>query len=125
MPVNDLAGSNLTLGSYTPEQLYAGDAPIHTDAAKSGSVITKYEVVKKSNVSGVWTVTRVANVGSDTGKDYVIAAQGATAAGKDTPYFDAGNFNHAVLVWPADLTTLAARKAFFGGTPIFIGHITP
>jgi hypothetical protein len=125
MPVNDLAGSNLNLGSYTPEQLFAGDAPIHTDAAKSGTVIAKYEVVKKTVASGVWTVSRVANVGADLGKDYVIAAQPATAAGKDTPYFDGGNFNHALLVWPADLDTLPKRKAFFSGTPIFIGHITP
>lgn len=123
MPVNDLAGSNLNVGSYTPEQLYAGDAPIHTDAAKAGTAISKYEVVKKSVTAGVWTVSRVATVGSDTGKDYVIAAQ-PSATGKDTPYFDAGNFNHAVLVWPSDLDTLAKRKAFFAGTPIFIGHIT-
>ncbi|MNK62106.1 hypothetical protein D3C87_812750 [compost metagenome] len=121
MAVNDLAGSALE-GTYDPEQLYAGDAPIHTGAAKATTDITKYEVVKKSTTTG--TVARVATVGSDLGQDYVIAAQ-PSANGKDTPYFDAGHFNHEVLVWPSDLDTLVKRQAFFRGTMIFVGAIVP
>lgn len=120
MAVNDLAGGG-DLGSFTPEQLFAGDAPIHTDAGISAGDISKYEVVKRT--AGV-TLTRTANTGSDTGKDYVIAAQPAVGVGVNVPYFDGGHFNHAALVWPANLSTLALRKAFFQGTPIFIGKIS-
>lgn len=119
MAINDLAGAG-PVASFIPELLYAGDAPIHTDAGISGTALFKYEVAKRT--LGM-TISRVANVGADTGKDYVIVAQPISAAGVETPYFDAGNFNHAVLRWPADLDTLAKRKAFFQGTPIFIGHI--
>jgi len=121
MAVNDLAGSEL-VASFSPEQLYAGEAPIITGYATATSDISKYEVVKRA--AGADTVARVANVGSDDAKDYVIAAQ-PTANGKACPYFDAGFFNHAVLVWPADLDTLAKRKAFFRGTTIRVGRIIP
>lgn len=121
MAVNDLAGGG-DIGTYTPEQLFAGDAPIHTGAAPATTDISKYEVVKKTVATGA--VARVANVGSDVGQDYVIAAQ-PTANGKACPYYDAGHFNHAVLIWPADLDTLVKRQAFFRGTMIFIGEIKP
>lgn len=119
MAINDLAGAG-PVAAYAPELLYAGDAPIHTDAGISTTALVKYEVAKRTLGT---SIGRVANVGADTGKDYVIVAQPITGAGVETPYFDAGHFNHAVLTWPADLNTLAKRKAFFQGTPIFIGHI--
>jgi hypothetical protein len=52
----------------------------------------------------------------------VIAAQAATT-GQAVPYYSAGFFNHAVLVWPGAQSTLALRKLFFMGTPISVGDL--
>lgn len=48
-----------------------------------------------------------------------IAAQGATT-GEGIPYFTGGIFNANLLVWPAELTTLAQRQAVFDRTNIGI-----
>lgn len=48
-----------------------------------------------------------------------IAAQ-AASDGQTFPYFTGGCFNHAVLGWPAELTTLVQRKAVFDRTRISI-----
>lgn len=118
--VNDLAGGDL-VGTYEPSQLYAGEAPIVTDAAVAvADDILKYEVLVL-DVTGLRRPT--IGGGGDTGAKCVIAAQPAKA-GQQVPYFAAGKFNHEVLVWPAELDTYAKRKEFFQGTDIHIGHIT-
>lgn len=48
-----------------------------------------------------------------------IAAQAATV-GMGVPFFTGGVFNDQALVWPAELTTLAQRKAVFDRTNIQI-----
>ena len=120
MAVNDLAGDALP-ASYTPEHLFAGDAPVVTDAAPSlVASIAKYQVVALT-ATGVTTFIP----GTHTAAQGVIAAQPITAIGQQVPYYSAGFFNHAALVWPAGtaLDTFVERKAFFNGTPIHIGHV--
>jgi hypothetical protein len=120
MAVNDLAGFEL-VGTYTPELIFAGDEPPKTDAAPSlVASIAKYQVVALV-ATGVTTFV----VGTHTAAQAVIAAQPVTAIGQACPYFNAGKFNHAALVWPADasIDTYAERKAFFAGTTIKIGRI--
>lgn len=127
MSINDLAGGGL-VGSYTPELLYAGEAPIVTDAAPAvADEILKYEVLVLTE-AGLTRITTTPGDNDDpdtineTGAQCVIAAQPASA-GDQVPYFAAGKFNHAVLVWPDDLDTYEKRKVFFHGTDIHIGHI--
>jgi hypothetical protein len=120
MPVNDLASGDL-VGTYTPELLFAGDEPPKTDAAPSlVASIAKYEVVALT-ATGVTTFV----VGTHTAAQAVIAAQPCTAIGRQVPYFNAGKFNHAALVWPNNVAvdTYAERRAFFAGTTIKIGRI--
>lgn len=122
MAVNDLASGGLA-GTWTPQQLFAGDAPIVTDAALSlVASISKYQVVALTD-TGITTFV----VGTHTAAQAVIAAQPVTAIGQQVPYFSAGFFNHAALVWPTGtaLDTFEERKKFFQGTDIHIGHITP
>lgn len=122
MSINDLAGGG-DAGSYDPELLYAGEAPVVTDAAPLVGAITvaKYEVVTMT-ATGIRKI--VAGGGTpDTGDKCVIAAQPVAGAGNDCPYFAAGKFNHAALVWPPELSTYALRRAFFAGTGIHIGRI--
>jgi|SRR5690554_1110598 len=128
MSVNDLAGGGL-VGSFEPEQLFAGEAPIVTDAAPTTvSDVQKYEVLvleatglRRPDVVG--DPEAEPPVLPDTGAKCVIAAQAVAKVGEQVPYFAAGKFNHEVLVWPDELDTYAKRQAFFLGSDIHIGHI--
>ncbi|WP_412543928.1 hypothetical protein [Pseudomonas aeruginosa] len=42
------------------------------------------------------------------------SATGTT--GQDSAFYTGGDFNHAVLIWPATVTTLAQRRAVFATT---------
>lgn len=130
MGVNDLAGGG-DAGSYTPELLYAGSSDITTDAAPLiGTIdVDKYEIVVLT-AAGIRKFIDADPdaipdpIEGDVAASCVIAAQPVSGAGADCPYFSAGKFNHAALVWPASLDTYAKRKAFFQGTPIHIGKIS-
>jgi len=120
MAVNDIASADI-VGTYTPEQLFAGDSPVVSDAAPALAAIAKYQVCALT-ATGITPFV----VGTHTAAQGVIAAQAASGASVQTPFFKAGYFNHAVLGWPAGATldTYAERKAFFIGTMIQIGHIS-
>lgn len=50
-------------------------------------------------------------------------AVAAATPGNDVPFYTAGIFNHAMLVWPAGLATLAQRRRVFEGTPIGVRQL--
>lgn len=98
----------------------AGSNAAATAVLGAGSVaFGKYEVASVAADGSLVKFTA-----GDTLK-HVITAQpnDGTQAGASVPYYDGGCFNHAALIWPASLTTEAARKAVFGGTPVFISHV--
>lgn len=128
MAISDLAAGGVEHGPYTPEQLFAGDAPIVTGQAVAAVDIDKYEVcvLTASGLTNVFDFVGdmdPALVLPTQGANCVIAAQ-AALTGDNCPYFSSGFFNHAMLTWPSALDTLAKRKAFFAGTPIQVGEIT-
>ena len=58
------------------------------------------------------------------GLQHVILSQpNAGGAGSSVPYYYAGSFNWQALVWPASITTEAAAKAVFMGTPLHVTHV--
>lgn len=118
MPINDLASGGTVFGPYVPEQIFAGEAPKVSGNAVAITAVDKYQVL-------VLTATGLSEdfTGITTGDKCVIAAQSA-AAGDNCPYFSAGHFNHAMLIWPAAQDTFAKRRAFFAGTPIHVGQVT-
>lgn len=115
------------IGTKAPSlQLFAGEAPIITDSAPALEDIQQYEVVALTE-TGVRKLDPVGDEGppvvaADTGQVVVIAAQ-AVKAGQQCPYWDAGKFNHAALIWPDALDTLAKRKVFVHGTMLHMGHL--
>ena len=118
MSDKDLAAGAL-VGSFEPTQIWAGEAPIVTDAAPAlEDNILKYEVLTLTT-----TGVRRFDAG-DVGAECVIAAQ-AAGIGAQVPYFAAGKFNHEALVWPAgaDFDTYEERRQFFMGTGIHIGRL--
>jgi hypothetical protein len=114
----DLAEGGIEHGPMTIGQLFAGDAPITTNHSVCATDVDKYEVV-------LITAAGLDNdlTGITDGAKCVIAAQPALT-GQDCPYYSGGHFNHAALVWPVALDTLAKRQEFFAGTPIMIGSIS-
>lgn len=125
MAINDLASGGVEHTPYTPEQLYAGEAPIVTNWAPALADLDKYQVVllTPTGLSEAWDMDGNGAIGTPgvvlppVGVNAVITAQPALS-GQKCPYFAAGAFNHELLVWPAALDTLAKRKAFFGSSPI-------
>ncbi len=116
--MRDLAGST-TLGTLTPVELYAGEAPIVTGdrQAATGVAFAKYEVFAedatgkaiKHNPGGTAPATIAVGIFMQP-----------VAAGGQGPVLLGGALNHEALVWHASLTTLEARRAQFNRTPIYI-----
>lgn len=127
---NDLAAGGVEHGPMTISQLFAGEAPIVTGHSVALADLDKYQVVvltatglsETFDFDGSGTIGTAGVVLPVQGINCVITAQAATT-GQNVPYFSSGCFNHAALVWPTELDTLAKRKAFFAGTPIQIDSI--
>lgn len=117
MAVNDIAAGGTVVGTYTPEQLFVGEAPIISGQAPALGTISKYQVCVLTATGLSTDFTSVT-----TGDKCVIAAQAATV-GEGVPYYSGGYFNHAALTWPAAQDTLAKRKLFFMGTAISVGSL--
>ena len=120
MPTMKLAG-NRDLGTYTPTQLFAGESEIVTGNYPVGADLAQYQVFAV-NASG--NAVPVAPAETDGTQIAVgVTAQAATVAQGNVPVYEAGYFNHEVLVWPAAWDTLAERKAAFARTTIKIGQL--
>lgn len=130
MAINDLAKGVDIVGTQTVEQLFAGDAPITTGQAVAITAVDKYQVVvlTASGLSETFDFDGSGTIGTPgvtlptQGINCVITAQ-AAGAGANCPFYSGGYFNHAALSWPAELDTLAKRKAFFAGSDIKIGGL--
>lgn len=130
MAVNDLASGGTIHGPQTVEQIFAGDVDTVTGQSVAITEVGKYQVVVLTplGLSETFDFDGSGTFGSPgmalptQGINCVITAQ-AAGAGGNCPYYAAGHFNHAMLVWPAELDTLAKRKAFFAGSPIQIGEL--
>lgn len=114
-----LAG-NGDLGSFTPEQLFAGECNIRTSrrTVKAGSVFAQFEVV------GLDAAGKIVKLADETGDAHFVLphAIDTSATGynadADAPVYEEAVFNHEVLVWPAAANTLAERQAMFArGNP--------
>ena len=114
-----LAGDASDAHAASP-QLFAGEAQVITDSAVALAAIAQWEVCVLS-ASGI-TPYVVATHGAAI-PDKLVVSQIAVASGKQCPYYSAGKFNHAVLKWPATITTYAARRELVQGTMIQVGHL--
>lgn len=114
-----LAG-NGDLGSFTPEQLFAGEANVRTSRGTfaAGLKFAQFEVVTINEDGEFDKVADAAGEGhAITAHAIDTSATGYNAAA-DGPVYEEGVFNHEILVWPAAADTLAERKAIFArGNP--------
>lgn len=115
-----LAG-NGDLGSFTPEQLFAGESGVVRTSRgvfAAGLVFAQFEVVAK-NANGEFVKLTQAGGGAIADNAAAIAmhaidtsATGYNAAA-DGPVYEEGVFNHEILTWPAAYDTLPERQAAF------------
>jgi hypothetical protein len=113
-PYRDLAYGDLGFGTFSPEIVFAGEAPIVTNARLflAGNVVPKYTVLMSDGAQKLvaWTASNTAPCG--------IAAQqmdtSVTGTDADTigPFFEGGCFNFAVLNIPEGVTLLELQEAF-------------
>jgi hypothetical protein len=127
MSGSDLAG-NATEGTYTPTELFAGEAKVITQVDEVADDIQKYQVVGKTDGGNIVPLDPAATDGSEVA--YGIATQAVNAGSEyldgrnnSVAVYVGGFFNHEALIWPASLGSLAARKKAFQGTGIQIGHV--
>lgn len=109
-------------GRFDQFDLYGGESDIVTDQgqAADGVAIQQFQVLMR-DVGGRYIPFAVGAGNLAIG----IAAQpvAALTPGAWLPIFTGGVFNHQALVWPAGVTTLAARKAIFDGSNIGVRQL--
>lgn len=116
-----LAGSETT--TMNPAlQLFAGEAPVTTNRAEGGTSVT---LAQYTVIAIVGDKIVAYNPDGEDGSEVAagILAQplntnagAGGVAGSWAPYFTGGDFNHAALVWPVAIDTLAERRAVFAHT---------
>lgn len=113
---NLLAG-NEDLGSWAPTQIFSGEADIVTDGEPVGVAFAKYQVIARNDAGQLvpWDPAGTGGAALAMG-----IANEAGVVGTYAPYYCGGVFNPDALVWPASVTTLAAKKAAFSRTNIQI-----
>lgn len=110
-----LAAGVSTEGTYTPENLLAGEAPLITDYGVAGGEFAKYTVLGRFTANGRYAPWDPAGEDGEEVAVAIAATEGA-GDGEKCAVYVGGFFNHAALTWHSGTTTLAARKAAFGDT---------
>jgi hypothetical protein len=113
-----LASSNLSAGSYTPEERFAGDADVLTvpaTIATAAGALAAGSVLGRITASGKLVLC---NNGAADGSQTPVAilCEDADATGGDivVPVYVAGEFDLSFLVWHASFDTDAEKLAAFG-----------
>lgn len=107
----DIAAGEIDLGSFTPVQLFAGEAKIITGDYELAVDVVKYGVYAL-DATGKVIVWNPAGTAPATIPKLIASQAGVT--GDRIAFFEGGYFNHEALVWPGSLTTFETRRATFG-----------
>lgn len=111
-----------TEGTYSPDNLIAGDAPLRAEdvTIENGQNLTRGAVLGKVTGSGEYKLSATAaGDGSETPVAILAKDTDASGGAVEAPVYIAGDFNERSLTLGTG-HTLASVKAAFLGTPIFI-----
>lgn len=109
-----LASSDLSAGTSTPENLFAGSSDIITkaDTIKQAGAIAKLTTMGRITASGkLIKSVQTAVDGSQTVVAIMVEAIDTTSADKTAPVYIAGEFDIDALVWDATYDTNAKKLA--------------
>lgn len=107
--------------TFTPEQLFAGDANVITapHTLVSGQNLAQYAVVGRVTASGKLKVCDLAALdGSAVAFGILVNAVDASGGDKACTVYVAGDFNRAALAWHASFTTDLLKSLAFDRTNI-------
>lgn len=121
-PTFEQLASGALVGTFTPTQLFAGEAPIITDSSPALADVQKWQLLSLTATGVRPFVYTGAPETDDDPRTAVLAAVEATT-GKQVPYYDAGKFNWEVCVFPAALDTLPKIKAALQGSMLKFAHL--
>lgn len=123
---NDIASRSTGFG-IIPVQLWAGEAPKHTDTfpPAPGVSFEKYEVfsVNSAGQAIKFDPTAAPETADGANKPVGFTAQAFPVGAMGVAGYTSGAPNHEVLKWPESLDTYAKRRVAFLGTPMFIGEL--
>ena len=115
--MSTLASSNLSAGSYTPEQRYAGESDIITNTytiAQAAGAVAVGTVLGRISASGkLVPCNSGANDGSQVPVAIAAEAVNATAGDVVGPVYVAGEFNLDFCVFHTSFDTEAKKLAAF------------
>lgn len=118
-----LPAFNASEDAYTPTFLFAGDQEVISDraAVANGQNLAARTVVAFNTAGALVThdPTQTDSRAKAIGVlQFAVNASGGEVA--SAPFWIGGCFNHSLLVWHANLDTLAKRRAAFAGTNISV-----
>jgi hypothetical protein len=117
---NMLAGGVDLENTFAPFELWAGESDLVTSQATAGANLAQFTVIAYSATN---TIVAWAPAATDsTAKAIGFLAQAAVSGGPAV-FYTGGVPNHAALIWPSGVTTLAARKAAFAGSNMTISAL--
>lgn len=114
---NFLASSDLSAGSYTPENLLAGESDVITkpDTIAQAGAIAQFTVMGRVTTGGKLVKSvRTASDGSQNPIAIMAEDVDSTPADITAPVYVAGEFLMDSLVWDASWDTEARKLAAFG-----------
>lgn len=123
---NFLASSDLSAGSYTPENLLAGESDLITkpDVIAQAGAIATLTVLGRITASGkLIKSVRTAVDGSQNAVAILVEDVDTTAADVTAPVYVAGEFLMEALVWDASWDTEARKLSAFGDRGIVIKKV--
>lgn len=115
--MSTLAGTSTD--AYTPRELFAGDAPINTNAHTfaSGLTLAINSIVAFNGSGELVEWAPGATDGTEVAVGITCEAVDTTGGAAVNPIYEGGYFNTDALNWP-DGTTAAQKQAAFVGTAI-------
>lgn len=103
------------------EQIFAGHSEVITDSAPALAAVQQYQlcVLLPTGVTPFVPATHT----TQAPDKLVIAHIAVATVGQPVPYWSKGKFNHELVIWPAGVTTFAARKELVQGSMLQVGHL--
>lgn len=124
--MTDFLAKSATMTFPTAVTLFAGSREIATNRAPvaDGLSFDQYEVIALAADGSIIKFDPAGAAPANVAQGVILNSVDTTeTTGQESGYYTAGDFNHEALVWPAALTTLAARKAVFNRTSIAISAL--